>query len=60
MRNRQIHLTATLAATPAAVAAILAATPTVNPANAQLSIDAATQNAPPDDLCDLARGFHRC
>jgi hypothetical protein len=54
MRNRQIYLTAMLAATPAAaVAAILVATPTACPANVQLSFDAAIQNAPLDDPCDL-------
>jgi hypothetical protein len=54
MRNRQTYLTAMLAATPAAaLAAILAATPTANPANAQLGFNAAIQNAPPDDPCDL-------
>ena len=55
MRNRQIYLTAMLAATPAAaaVAAILAATPTASPANVQLSFNAAIQNAPLDDPCDL-------
>ena len=52
MRNRQIYLTAMLAATPAAVAAILAATPTTSPANVQLSFNAAVQNAPLDDPCD--------
>ena len=52
MRNRQIHLTATLAATPAAVAAILAATATPNPAHAQPSFNAIIQNAPLDP-CDL-------
>ena len=54
MRNRQIYLTAMLAATPvAAVVAILAATPTAGPANVQLSFNAAIQNAPLDDPCDL-------
>ena len=46
MRIGQIYLTATLAAVPVAVAAILAATPTANPANVQLSFNAALQNAP--------------
>jgi hypothetical protein len=52
MRNRQIHLTATLAATPAAVAAILAATPTASPAHVQPSFNAVIQDAPLDP-CDL-------
>jgi hypothetical protein len=53
MRNRQIYLTAMVAATPAAaVAVILAATPTTSPANAQLSFNAAIQHAPLDDPCD--------
>jgi hypothetical protein len=53
MRNRQIYLIAMLAATPAAaVAVILAATPTASPANVQLSFNAAIQNAPLDDPCD--------
>src|SRR6516162_7171002 len=53
MRNRQIHLTAMLAATPAAaVAAILTATPTPSPAHVQPSFNAAIQNAPLDP-CDL-------
>jgi hypothetical protein len=51
MRNRQIYLTAMLAAT--AVAAILAATPTASPANVELGFNAAIQNAPLDDPCDL-------
>jgi hypothetical protein len=53
MRNRQIYLTAMLAATPAAaVAAILAATPTASPVNIQLSFNAAIPSAPLDP-CDL-------
>ena len=42
----QIYLTATLAAVPVAVAAILAATPIASPANVQLSFNAALRNAP--------------
>ena len=52
MRIRHIYLTAMLAAAPAAVAVILAATPTASPANVQLSFNAAIRNAPLDDPCD--------
>jgi len=53
MRTRQIHLTAMLAATPAAaVAAILTATPTPSPAHVQPSFNAVIQDAPLDP-CDL-------
>ena len=53
MRNRQIHLTAVLAATPAAaVAAILAATSMPGPAIAHPRFNAVFHSAPLDP-CDL-------
>jgi hypothetical protein len=55
MRIRHIYLTAMLAAAPAAVAVILAATPTASPANVQPSFNAALHNIPLDP-CDLGGG----
>jgi hypothetical protein len=52
MKIRHIYLTAMLAAAPAAVAAILAATPTASPADVQPSFNAALHNVPLDP-CDL-------
>ena len=53
MRIGQIYLTAMLAAVAAAVAVILAATPAACPANVQRGFNAALQNAPLDDPCDI-------